>query len=389
MHLFAIDAEQKRYRFKPMKSDERKFVHFLAEDYGLDTEAMDREPHRHVVISKTAKFVAPPLKSLAQALAVQTKNEAAPAPVQTIISMLDPAPAHIAPIAVMVPPKDKEKESWKEREMPFNALLLIEPKFGLLEDELRAAVEDDVTSASFGPGQPLAPKIPDLRFEYVQPSGDIVLQLETSDESEAWVESFLTRLKPLVKKTVEGRKLATRVSLCSVDAALKIQRRERDVSPGAEEGSADGWSTVVKGASARKVVSSGLGGGGTRSGKFAVLGRSRKDDSGDGWSRIGERRGVKKEVTPVTSEMSEGAKASAEASVEASAEVPEAAEAAEVPEARGYIQLKDEAEGEMVAVNAEEAALVEAWMAELAEIKAAETLAEAGAAVDEVPTVAA
>jgi transcriptional repressor NF-X1 len=37
------------YSFKPMKTNERHLIHELATVYGLETQAMDPEPHRNVV----------------------------------------------------------------------------------------------------------------------------------------------------------------------------------------------------------------------------------------------------------------------------------------------------------------------------------------------------
>jgi transcriptional repressor NF-X1 len=64
--VFAADEKEKRLRFKPMKANQREFIHSLAEDFGLDSESQDPEPHRHVCIFKTPRFVSAPMKTLAQ-----------------------------------------------------------------------------------------------------------------------------------------------------------------------------------------------------------------------------------------------------------------------------------------------------------------------------------
>lgn len=46
--VFASDDKEKRMRFKPMQATQRAFIHALAEDFGLDSESQDPEPHRHV-----------------------------------------------------------------------------------------------------------------------------------------------------------------------------------------------------------------------------------------------------------------------------------------------------------------------------------------------------
>ena len=60
-----------RLRFKPMQANQRAFIHALAEDYGLDSESQDPEPHRHVCIFKTPRFVSAPMKTLSQCVAIK------------------------------------------------------------------------------------------------------------------------------------------------------------------------------------------------------------------------------------------------------------------------------------------------------------------------------
>lgn len=64
--VFAADDQEKRLRFKPMQAIQREFLHSLAEDFGLDSESQDPEPHRHVCVFKTPRFVSAPMKTLAQ-----------------------------------------------------------------------------------------------------------------------------------------------------------------------------------------------------------------------------------------------------------------------------------------------------------------------------------
>ena len=70
--VFAADELEKRLRFKPMPSSQRAFLHSLAEDFGFDSESMDPEPHRHVSIFKTPRFVSAPMKTLSQCVKIQS-----------------------------------------------------------------------------------------------------------------------------------------------------------------------------------------------------------------------------------------------------------------------------------------------------------------------------
>lgn len=109
-------------RFKPMKGYQRQFLHVLAEDFGLDSESQDPEPHRHVSIFKGPRFVGAPKKTLMQCLRILRK--AAPARAAA------PAPA-----------------ANKHTQQPYNALLLSQLKFGLTLEELDSAVAADCAAA--------------------------------------------------------------------------------------------------------------------------------------------------------------------------------------------------------------------------------------------------
>jgi transcriptional repressor NF-X1 len=223
--VFAADDTEKRLRFKPMKSHQRAFLHALAEDFGFDSESLDPEPHRHVIIFKTPRFVSAPMKTLSQC---RTK-----------------------PALPVVAASSKAVETGK----PYNALLLTSPRFALTLDELRSHLHEDFE------------KSPNHTFNIsFLPSEEIVIHLATSDLSHRGTEidvNTLTQLKSLVLTTVNSQLLASSVAMCRIDQSLNVERRENDSS---KEG---GWSQVVKGASAKTRVS-GLGVGAKSS--FTVLG---------------------------------------------------------------------------------------------------------------------
>ncbi|KAK4136739.1 hypothetical protein BT67DRAFT_448052 [Trichocladium antarcticum] len=98
--VFAAAPDEKRLRFKPMQSSQRAFLHALAEDFGMDSESQDPEPHRHVCIFKTPRFVSAPPKTLAQCLrvaqAAANLNAAAKNPAPSTPSS-SPPPASASP----------------------------------------------------------------------------------------------------------------------------------------------------------------------------------------------------------------------------------------------------------------------------------------------------
>ena len=125
--VFAEDADENRLRMKPMPRHQRAFLHNLSEDFGFDCESMDPEPHRHIALFKTPRFVSAPTKTLRDATRIRRA--------QAIAAATQPA--------VAKPPPAE----------PFNGYLLSSPRFGLTIDEIHTEL-----GAVQGPS-------PKLRFE--------------------------------------------------------------------------------------------------------------------------------------------------------------------------------------------------------------------------------
>ncbi|RDW64687.1 hypothetical protein BP6252_10338 [Coleophoma cylindrospora] len=228
--VFAADETEKRQRFKPMPANQRAFLHSLAEDYGLDSESQDPEPHRHVSIFKTPRFVSSPMKTIAQCIKIKA-----------------------APVSQPAATSSKKLMATAE---PFNAFLLASPRFGLTIDELQSDLAPEFSTAS-------------LTFEIsFLPSGEIVLKAHEPATWHLKVEAALQTLKPALVRKVASLSIATSVILCHVDPSLNILRREDDHAGG-------GWSQVAKGgnggrAAAKEVV-------GAKS-AFTVLGGRKKKE---------------------------------------------------------------------------------------------------------------
>jgi transcriptional repressor NF-X1 len=201
--VFASDPEEKRLRFKPMKPNQRKFIHALAEDFGLDSESQDPEPHRHVSIFKTPRFVSAPNKTLSQCVKLRALDT---------VSRLQP------PTAAAALPTE-----------PFNGLLLSSPRFGLTIEEV-----DSALSRSFASN-------PTLTFTTSFLPMDEVLIKGAGAWTPQALEASLTSLKPSVTQAVIRNGLAKSVNLCYADSSSNVLRRELD--PSAKK--SDGWSSVV------------------------------------------------------------------------------------------------------------------------------------------------
>jgi len=206
--VFAADDTEKRLRFKPMQPHQRAFIHALAEDFGLDSESQDPEPHRHVCIFKTPRFVSSPMKTLSQCV----KIRAAP----------------VAEASVSKPLVTSAE--------PWNAFLLCNPKFGITIDELYSDLKPEFATAGI-----------DFEISFL-PSGDVVLKALTSTSWLVKIDKELAAIKALVSKKVSTLGLASLTTLCAVDSSLNVVRRED------ENKASGGWSQVARGGAAARSV---------------------------------------------------------------------------------------------------------------------------------------
>ena len=235
--VFATDEAEKRLRFKPMQPHQRAFIHALAEDFGLDSESMDPEPHRHVLVLKTPRFVMAPMKTLAECIRIRTAamNEAA---------------------SVTLAEAQRKSQASNE---PFNGFLLTSPRFGLTLDELRIDCSQVLESA------------PGLAFDVsFLPSEQIVLKAHNTNISTSFIDASLRGLKSNLSAVVNSKHLASSVYLCTLDKSLNIVRRESDPK------TSDGWSQVAaKAATGPRSAPRQMAIGGKSS--FTVLGNKSKD----------------------------------------------------------------------------------------------------------------
>ncbi|KAK2009655.1 NF-X1 type zinc finger protein [Colletotrichum eremochloae] len=215
--VFASEPSEKRLRFKPMPSFQRAFLHALAEDFGFDSESQDPEPHRHVSIFKTPRFVSAPKKTLAQC--VKIRSDAAK-------SAASAAAASSSAATASAPE-------------PFNALLLAAPRFGLTIDEVESAISSHLKAhntlsftTSFLPSEEILIRAVPVTSWGTTPSA---------------VEASLASLKPPVARTVTKEGIAAGVIMVHADASLNVLRRE---SSG--DGGSGGWNAVVGRAAAQR-----------------------------------------------------------------------------------------------------------------------------------------
>jgi transcriptional repressor NF-X1 len=236
--LFAANPDEKRLRFKPMPAHQRAFIHSIAEDFGFDSESMDPEPHRHVAIFKTPRFVMAPMKTLAECSRirqVQRSSMAAPA-----------APASA------IPSRSKPTNVSGD---PFNSFIITNPRFALTIDEVNSVVKSTLPKTNF----PVELEVHFLPSEEVALRPPLMTRINVPEPD---MQARLESIKPALAQAISSSQIGGKLQLARLDSSLNILRRETDNSPGA------GWSQVVaaRGAPVRKVDRTA-----PAANKFAVL----------------------------------------------------------------------------------------------------------------------
>jgi len=248
LRLFAADPDEKRLRFKPMPRNQRAFIHHLAEDFGMDSESMDPEPHRHVAIFKTPKFVMAPMRTLADcARTRQVQQRLAPAPA--------PAPAVSSTATLRPKPSNTNGD-------PYNAFLILNPRFALTIEELNPIIKSVLATTSFR----CELEVTFLPSEAVALKPPLAARLSIPERE---MQTMLESIQAPLTKALTTQNIGKSMQLARLDSSLNILRKESDVGPGS------GWSEVAasKGVPNRqlpKTTSFGNKGG------FAVLSLSSK-----------------------------------------------------------------------------------------------------------------
>ncbi|EXJ65252.1 hypothetical protein A1O7_01593 [Cladophialophora yegresii CBS 114405] len=183
LRVFAADENEKRCHFKPMKSRQRAFIHSLAEDFGLDGESLDPEPHRHVLLFKTPKFVSAPMKTLAQAARIKR-----------------------AQLNVSAPMTAGPERKADEVKHDYNGLLLTKPKFALTEDELRPLIKKSAPTTEF-----------DIIF--LSKDQGVALLPTMSSVNPDQLVTLLTSLQPTIAGEVIKNDMGASVILCQFDTS--------------------------------------------------------------------------------------------------------------------------------------------------------------------------
>lgn len=236
--VFAADETAKRLRFKPMPPHQRAFIHSLSDDFGFDSESMDPEPHRHVAVFKTPKFVMAPMKTLTECIRIRGAAEASG--VTT----------------------DEPRNTISSSNEPYNGFVMTNPRFGLTLEEIRADFSTTLDSFS------------DLTYDIsFLPSEEIVIKARPARSAvnlpALSIEACIKALKAPLSTVTSSRSLATSIKLCTLDASLNVLRREMD------DLANGGWSQVAAKAAAPRLAPRQLAIG--EKSMYTVLGSKLRD----------------------------------------------------------------------------------------------------------------
>jgi transcriptional repressor NF-X1 len=219
LRLFAADTDEKRLRFKPMPAHQRAFLHSIAEDFGFDSESVDPEPHRHVAIFKTPRFVMAPMKTLAECARIRQIQRVNPTTSTT----------------TTLPSRSKPSNMTGD---PYNGFVIINPRFALTIEELNSVVRSALAKTSF----PVELEVHFLPSEEVALRPPLITRANMLDRE---LQTRLESIKPALSAAITAQHIG-KVQLVRLDSSLNILRKESDAGPGA------GWSQVAaKGAPVR------------------------------------------------------------------------------------------------------------------------------------------
>jgi transcriptional repressor NF-X1 len=191
-----------------MNKRQRTFIHSIAEDFGFDGESIDPEPHRHVLLFKTPKFVAAPMKTLAQAARIKRAALNVSAPVHAVFNNRANEARHI-----------------------YNGFLITNPKFALTLEELKPRIRKAAPTTDF-----------DIIFKTSPDS--IALIPSRSWETAEQLTTLLSSLQPTISAELVKSKLAGAVMLCVFDTTTD-EPTVLHQQGGLVSTSTGGWSQVA------------------------------------------------------------------------------------------------------------------------------------------------
>jgi transcriptional repressor NF-X1 len=203
---------------------------------------MDPEPHRHVALFKTPRFVMAPMKTLAECARTRQIQRPIPAPTPAATTTLRPKPSNTSGD-------------------PYNAFLVTNPRFALTIEEVSNVVKGVLAKTLFR----LELEVSFLPSEAVALKAPLVARLSMEERE---MQKMLESIQEPLSQAFTTEKIG-KVQLARLDSSLNILRKESDIGPGS------GWSTVAaaKGAPLRQMPRGTMFG---NKGGFAVLSLSSK-----------------------------------------------------------------------------------------------------------------
>jgi transcriptional repressor NF-X1 len=208
-----------RYDFKPMITDKRRFIHYLAEAYGLESEAQDPEPFRSVSVRKTITSRVPPMKLFESVKIYQSlrRSTATTTPASSS-SVKKEEPCVVKSNAILI----KDTIEGTDKELQESIEYLVNPKFQHVHN-LHSLKFPEVSASH------ALKKITDGTDYLLYVPSDV-----GAARSSIGIEREFTSLLPYLKETLKLNMLANDCQLSLVGASLQVVGQQKK-SPGDDD----------------------------------------------------------------------------------------------------------------------------------------------------------
>ncbi|GME74823.1 unnamed protein product [Ambrosiozyma monospora] len=198
LQLLSGSMGRNSYHFQPMRPIQRRFIHELAEAYGLFAESQDSEPKRSVFVKVEANSKIPQFK-LDEALKISEKNKER--------ERLQSQRAKLVK-------ESKLQEASKEQEKLFNAIAIKDLFFGVTRDELENAIVDIWDNN-------LYPSVTKATISWVS-DNTFVFYPEHYNQKTRKLETELNSLAQLFEAKLKQKSLAYSCFLAKIDSTATV-----------------------------------------------------------------------------------------------------------------------------------------------------------------------
>ncbi|CAH1758573.1 11714_t:CDS:2 [Entrophospora sp. SA101] len=197
LNNFILKSEKKLLNMPAMKKLHRKFIHNLCVHYRLASDSMDVEPYRSVVVTKKIDSLVPSvLLSQAYTNNYKSTNQSQ---------------------AVSSPSSSTAQQPVRKNKQAINAIYLSELEFGITHEKLCKDLEPLLKKTKF-------------QLKWVTEKNDAMILPSAGSMHADEFETFLAKIKLLIKDTLVTKGIAESAELCWVNSKYEITWQENKKS---------------------------------------------------------------------------------------------------------------------------------------------------------------